>query len=195
MEKAKRPRIQSEHLSDLRQGSYAPYAALYQLMRKLSVHGVPEVHSRRSQARSRNVLATQSTPYGNVVQDFWLPQNDGASFKVDAQHPMAMLHAACTDCEPFRKTMQAALARARPSPDAPWGLAAYCDEVGHNMVGHDNRKVQAIYWLCLELGSRALHTEAAWCTVLAVRGYVIVKVPSKMSNLFHILLKQLFSAL
>ena len=81
-------------------------------MRKLSADGVREVHSRRSQARSRNVLATQSTPYGNVVQDFWLPQNDGAFFKIAAQHPMAMLHVACTDCEPFRKIMQTALARA-----------------------------------------------------------------------------------
>ena len=145
MDKTKRPRIQPERLSDLRQGSYASYSALEQLMRRLSADGVPKVHSRISQARSRNVLATQSTPYGNVVHDFWLPQNDGSFFKIAAQHPMAMLHVACTDCEPFRKIMQTALARARPSPDAPWGLAVYCDEVGHNMVGHDNRKVQAIY--------------------------------------------------
>ena len=119
MDKTKRPRIQPERLSDLRQGSYASYSALEQVMRKLSADGVPEVHSRRSQARSRNVLATQSTPYGNVVQDFWLPQNDGTFFKIAAQHPMAMLHVVCTDCEPFRKTMQTALARARPSTDAP----------------------------------------------------------------------------
>ena len=146
MDKTKRPRIQPERLSDLRQGSYASYSAVEQLMRKLSANGVPEVYNRRSQARSRSVLATQSTPYGNVVQDFWLPQNYGTFFKIAAQHPMAMVHAACTDCEPFRKIMQTALARARPSPGALWGLAVYCDEVGRNMVGHDNRKAQAIYW-------------------------------------------------
>ena len=118
MDKTKRPRIQPERLSDLRQGSYASYSALEQLMRKLSADSVPEVHRSRSQARLRSVFATQSTPYGNVVQDFWLLQNDGAFFKIAAQHPMAMLHVVCTDCEPFRTIMQTALARARPSPDA-----------------------------------------------------------------------------
>ena len=192
MDPAKRPRIEPKRLADLRHGSYASYAALEQLMRKLSADGIPEVHSRRSQARSRSMLATQSTPYGNIVQDFWLPQNDGTFFKIAAQHPMAMLHVVCKDCGPFRKIMLTAIARTPPSPEAPWSIAVYCDEVGHNMVGHDNRKVQAIYWSFLELGSRVLHTEAAWFTVMAVRSYVVARMPSQMSNLFRIMLKQLF---
>ena len=90
MDEAKRPRIQPERLSELRQCSYASYAALEPLMRKLSADGVPEVHSRISQARPRGVLATHSTPYDNVVQDFCPPQSDGSFCKTVAQHSMAM---------------------------------------------------------------------------------------------------------
>ena len=92
---------------------------------------------------------------------------DGAELKVAAQHPMAMLHVSIEQCEGFRKVLATAMRQTPPTRDNPWGVVIYCDEVGHNPVGRDNRKVQCLYWSFLELGSKVLHTEPAWFTVCA----------------------------
>ena len=68
----------------------------------------------------------------------------------------------------------------------------YCDEVGHNAVGRDNRKVECIYWAFLEFGQRLLHNENVWFTVATVRSALVKHLSGKMSHLFKLLLNGLF---
>ena len=84
--------------------------------------------------------ASEVTPFGALIQPFDLPLADGVHTVV-AQHPLAMLHVVARDCEPFRNTLEQALRRKPPSAEAPWGLVMYCDEIGHNLVGRDERKI------------------------------------------------------
>ena len=110
---------------------------------------------------------------------------------VVAQHPLAMLHVVARDCEPFRNTLEQALRRKPPSAEAPWGLVMYCDEVGHNPVGRDERTIESVYWSFLELGPAALSTEVDWFEIVTVRATLIEELQSGMPHLYKLILSRL----
>ena len=160
-------------------------------MRAARDEGVPSAISRTSMWRARKEIATRITPFGKLVQEFTIPLPDG-DYDVAVQQPMAMMYVAYQECEPFRKLMDDSVAAHPPSKTAPWRIAMYCDEVGHNPIGRDNRKCEAIYWSFLEFGARALHTELAWFEVMVIRTTVVELLPGFMSRLFKLILNSLF---
>ena len=72
------------------------------------------------------------------------------------------------------------------------GLVMYCDEIGHNPVGRDERKIESVYWSFLELGPAALSTELSWFEVVAVRATLIEELPTGMSHLYKLILSMPF---
>ena len=183
---SKKPR-----LTNLQRGSYASVRALERILCDVKKNGVPEAVGRSTFYRARKKAASEVTPFGALIQPFDLPLADGVHTVV-AQHPLAMLHVVARDCEPFRNTLEQALRRKPPSAEAPWGLVMYCDEIGHNPVGRDERKIESVYWSFLELGPAALSTELAWFEVVAVRTTLIEELPSGMSHLYKLILSRLF---
>ena len=188
---AKRVRASTARLTELRRGSYASARATERLLTEARDRGLPSAISRTSQWRARKEEASRMTPFGPLVREYSVPLKEG-DFDVAIQHPMAMLHVSHTDCEPFRKLMRDTLKAHPPSAAAPWRIAMYCDEVGHNPIGRDNRKCEAIYWSFLEFGGRVLHTELGWFEVMVIRTNVVEKLPGFMSRLFTLILNDLF---
>ena len=179
-------------LIGLQRGSYASVRALQRVVHDVKTHGIPEAASRSSfYSQRKKKAASEVTPFGQLIQPFDLPLLDGVHTVV-AQHPLAMLYVAARDCESFRNTLEQALRRKPPSAEAPWGLVMYCDEIGHNPVGRDERKIEAVYWSLLELGAGVLSTELAWFEVVCVRTTLIEQLPSGMSHLFKLILARLF---
>lgn len=178
-------------LADLSRGSYASGRAIERLLADVRNHGIPEATSRRSLYRARKAEANLQTPYGPLVQSFVLPLSSGPE-TVAVQHPLGILHVVCAECPAFSSVLRDALQRQPPSGAAPWRLVLYCDEIGHNPLGRDNRKCEAIYWSFLELGTRALHLELGWFEVMVVRTRLVEELPGGMSHLLRLLLNNLF---
>ena len=187
----KRERVSASRLTDLRRGSYASARATERILCDARAKGIPSAVSRTSQWRARKERASRMTPFGKLVDEFVIPTPAG-DITIAAQHPMAMVYTSYVECEPFRKMFRRTIDKYPPTPSAPWRIAMYCDEVGHNPVGRDNRKCEAIYWSFLEFGPRVLHTEDAWFEVMAVRTGVVAQIPGFMSGLFKIILNRLF---
>ena len=164
---------------------------------KCEKHGLPEESSKRTQTRYRTAEARQKTPYGPLVRDLTIPtlEDDGQSSSVTIafQDPSAMLHVSCKLCPIFAACLLSAYRQCPCSPDDPWGLILYADEIGHNpLLAVDPRKVQAIYYSYAELGARVLSTESGWFVLATVRSTVVEKMVSGMSHLVRILLREAF---
>ena len=88
---------------------------------------------------------------------------DVGPVKLEVQHPAAMLYHACFVSASFRNMVRRAVAKAPPSPAAPWNFIFYADEISPgNQLAHKNkRKVWGFYCSLLEFGSTALDHEAS----------------------------------
>ena len=110
------------------------------------------------------------------------------------QHPMAMLHYACESSEPSADFLQAAHTRTPSSPDQPWSMILYTDEVGPgNQLSKDNlRKLWVIYMSLLELGLDMLCHEEAWFVPVVVRSFVVNLCNAGISSVFKAALLPIF---
>ena len=112
---------------------------------------------------------------------------------ISVQVPFAMLYVACAECPPFAALLREAYAKYPSSPENPWNLVLYADEVGHNpLLPHDGRKVQCVYYSFLELGAAALMSENAWLIAATVRSSLVERIESGMSQFLRALLVDVF---
>ena len=90
-------------------------------------------------------------------------------------NPFALLHKA-TALDGFAALMDRRLVEVPPSPEAPWRIVLYTDEVtpGNQLLMDNLRKMWVAYLSFLELGPAALADENAWFCIVATvlhRGY------------------------
>ena len=122
-----------------------------------------------------------------------MPLEDGEETVIHYQHPLAMLHACCTDSQPFRDLMDATQRRSESTHEEPWSLILYNDEVGISPLNaHDARETQAVYWSIQEFGPENLCKEHGWFTIAAFQSDIAECVPGKMSQVCARLLGCLF---
>ena len=90
--------------------------------------------------------------------------------------------------------MHARLLAKPPSPEAPWNLILYSDEVtpGNPLSPANHRKYQAIYWSFLEFGPPALSREEGWFTLLCEYSKTVNRAHAGLSQVFGEVLKLFF---
>ena len=182
-----------ERLLDMSRGSYLSHRALEAIVEDIRQRGIPEHSSRTTQARYRKESARRMTGYGPLVRDVELPQAGANPITISVQDPYAMLSVASEASASLSSLILAADAARASSPDEPWALAVYADEIGHNpLLPSDPRKTQCIYWTICELGAEALATENAWFITATIRSTLVDNVDSGMSHVFGFLLSELF---
>jgi hypothetical protein len=187
------PVAKRSRMLDLSRGAYVSHSALEGIVKHIRDHGLPEFSSRTTQWRYRKQEARRSTPYGPIVRDIAIPQVGDDVVTVSVQDPYAMLYTAAAECAPFAALLRGALENHPSSPDSPWQLIVYCDEIGHNpLLTTDPRKSQCIYWSLLEFGCQFLACEDAWFVAAAVRSTIVEEIESGMSQLMRIVLTELF---
>lgn len=73
-------------------------------------------------------------------------------------------------------------------------LVFYADEVtpGDPLVVCNRRKIQVVYWSCLNLGVEALASEEAWFELVTLRSTLVRDLAGGMSQVFRSLLKVFF---
>ena len=159
---------------NLRRRTYTTTRAAAALLKAARDEGIPEHISESTQHRYRRALCERETPYGPLVQNVSLPNAD-----IAVQHPLAMLHISVQESEPLARCIYDSLAaHGPPSPDEPWRLIWYHDEIGISpLVAHDSKKTLGCYWSFVEFGTRLLCNENCWFVMAAVRSDIISDIP------------------
>ena len=180
-------------LNELGREHFVTDSAKAGLIRDIKRLGIPEAASRSAFERARRKTCSRETPFGALVQSVDLPLQDGGSETIFFQHPLAMLHACCEDHSAYRELIIDVLHRRPSTPEDPWGLMVYNDEVGVSpLSGHDSRETQAVYWTFRELGHEVISRENGWFTMAGLLSDTVSEIEGGMSHVFSILLRFFF---
>ena len=124
---------------------YRSDRAKVDMIKKLKEQGFPEHASRSAFQRARRAECSQEKSFGKIVQPLHLPQFSGDPFEIYIQHPLAMLEFCSDTCVPFHDCISARISDIPQTPEDPWNLILYCDEIGVQSLHHDPREVYACY--------------------------------------------------
>ena len=175
---------------------YVSQSALSAILKDIRDNGLPSAQSRRSIKRARERDTRVATAHGPLIREMSVISDPGpppTSFDIEYIDPAALLSHTLTTCPGFGDYLQSKMREHPPSPQAPWGIIIYSDEVNPgNQLKHDNkRKTQAIYWAFVEWGPQGLCREALWFVLTVVRSSV-VKDMGGMGVLLRYLLEAAF---
>jgi len=168
--------------------------ALAKVIQAIAEGGLPDLHSKSNLMFARNQVLDKPTPYGQLLVTQTLVAAEGDPIPILVVNPFAMLYTAFLECEPFRNLMLSKMAANPSSPEDPWNLILYSDEVvpGNPLGVHNDRKVWVIYFSFLEFGPLILQREDAWICVLSQRSSVVNSVSAGISQVFGSVLKLFF---
>ena len=115
--------------------------------------------NRHDLQRAASMIGNEKTPYGDLIKTLTVDSDKGP-LSFDIACPFAMLHTAATRRH-MSSLMQEGIASAPPTPETPWELILYQDEVTvGNVLRHDNpRKVQAMYYSFIQFPAAAMHKD------------------------------------
>ena len=184
-------------LDDLRRSlPRASQSAVHGLVAYLKKNGLPELYNRNDQREARDMKVTDKTAYGPIAQYLDLKPADPAGDNVPLlmAHPLAMIWKAYRECDAFAAFLDARLVAQPCTPDTPWKMILYGDEVhpGDVLGGNKARKFQAVYYSFLEFGLVALSNESLWFTLTTTRSSLVKKAAGGMAQVFGEVLKLLF---
>ena len=150
---------------------YVSHSGIAKMIDDIKRHGIPELHTREDIRAARRLVSSQRTPYGPIQQHLNVGLTKGGVAAIPFARPQAMLWTAVKQGGGFSNRMAQMLAANPPTPDYPWQLVMYSDEIiPGNRLGHQNeRKSWNVYWSLLELGIEYLCDENAWFLELCVR--------------------------
>ena len=170
-------------------------SALAAVLEEVSKTGIPDIHSRWDLGQASTLELEEHTPYGKVVCSLTLKAKSGGNpIELPAINPHAFLYRAFALGGSFSKMLSERIAASPPSPEAPWRLIVYSDEVvPGNALSHDNRrKVWVVYFSFMELGATMLSSEEAWFCMLVARSSEVSKVSAGMGQVFAAVIKRFF---
>ena len=156
--------------------------------------GMPELDSCKDMRTARDIKLTDPTPYGPIRIEKEVPKYGGGKAYLRIASPLALLWFLYFSCESFSKFIDERIEVCPSTPEQPWNLLLYCDEVhpGDALGGKHLRKFHAIYFSFKEFGLAALAHEDMWFTIATLRSQVVNEVPGGLSKVFGILLQELF---
>ena len=180
-------------IEDLRRrNEYVSASALHAVIEDLVQHGVPELHNRKHLLEAREQVIASATPYGALHQFVDLTRSaPRPPLRLEVAHPLALLWHAFQTCEPWRELFLAKHDQRPSSPENPWSMALYSDEVtpGAVLQPQPTKKAQAVYFSFIELGVQALAREEAWFTATTCRSKLLVDVHGNLAQLMGAILK------
>ena len=126
--------------------------------------GMPEVTHRDAMRAARDLQNKSTGPYGPILQHVTVISKEGGEVHIPIAHPFALLHKCMLSSEGMQNFITKVVLQKPSSPEQPWRLLLYSDEVtpGNVMASINRRKFQAVYFSFMEFGSVALSHEEAW---------------------------------
>ena len=179
-----------------RQLPHVTARALDAILDAVKKQGLPELIDRDAMREARNLESMSAGPFGPILQYITLIDIHDQPRQLPIAHPFALLWSSLESSAHLRKFLEERLAEKPSTPDNPWHLILYSDEVtpGNAMSPMNKRKFQAVYFSFLELGINALSHEESWWCVLVEFSTVVNALSAGMSQVFSAILKTFFSA-
>ena len=180
-------------------GKYVSFSVREAILKDLKELGCipPDLAiSRRRMQAARKETAQRDTPYGRLLTTRTFTTTEGAvDFPV--QNPLAMLYVAMADGPRFARYVRTAIQdQGAPTPQAPWSIIFYIDEVtcGNPLAvrGDAKRKVQGVYWTIYHLGDAAMCDESCWFEIIAFRSSEVVEFVGGCSHLLDVCMSCFF---
>ena len=114
--------------------------------------GMPEVTDRDSMRAARDLQNKTSGPYGPILQHVTVISKEGGEVHILIAHPFALLHVCMLSSEGMQNFVTKVVLQKPSSPEQPWRLLLYSDEVtpGNVMASINRRKFQAVYFSSVE---------------------------------------------
>lgn len=169
-------------------------SALAAVLAEIHEHGLPERISRWDIGKATQELMEEPTPYGPLLQSIELVSTSGKPMQLQVANFLALLSKAFAGGGGFTAMLQKRLDLHPCSPDRPWKLALYADEVvpGNPLSNENRRKIWVVYVSFLELGPAILSQEDSWFCLATLRSREVNRVAAGMGQIFRKLLKSLF---
>ena len=169
-------------------------SALAAILEDIKKNGIPDVTDRNSMREARNAVTTSIHQYGPILQHIRCTNDEGGTTTIPIASPFAMLAAALDESDNFRAFLKRRLMVHPPSPEAPWNIVVYSDEVtpGNPLAVANQRKFQAIYWSFLEFGVSALSHEESWFTLMTEFSTTVSACSAGLSQVFAEAIKSFF---
>ena len=121
--------------------------ALASILDEVSREGVPALHKRSNFREATRLVVTNSTPYGPLLAEIPVMNKTLLMGTIQCINPLAYLYTTFSQGGAMSQLLQETMAGNQSSPERPWRLIFYADEVvPGNAVSYDNkRKIWVIY--------------------------------------------------
>ena len=132
-------------------------SALGAILQAVQDTGLPEGGVGRDALRAaRDYQCNEETSYGSLIEHIWVKTTTGEWHAIPICNPFAFLCVAVRDCCQFSSFLLARLQDHPSTPDNPWTLLIYSDEVtpGNPLATMNNRKFHAVYWSFSAIGEK-----------------------------------------
>ena len=182
-------------LNDFRRSKpHCSASALAQILADIKKNGLPEITDRNQMRVARDLVTCSDTAYGTILQIMDCDDGREGFKKIPVANPFASLCKALEENESFRRFMKERLEEHPPSPEKPWLIILYSDEVtpGNPLATMNERRFQSIYWSFLEFGPNALSHEESWFVVMTEFSNLIKDLPGGLSQAFAAVIKLFF---
>ena len=185
---------QRRRLNDFRRSKgHCSASAMAQILQDIEQNGMPELTHRGNMRQARNDVTSTDTAFGPLLPHIPCVDLDGDPVRIPIAHPYACLTHVLAESESFRKSFRQRLTDRPATPEDPWTIVIYSDEVtpGNPLACANERKFQAVYWTFLELGVNALSRETSWFTLMTEYSSIVNNsldsgLSQACGNLFHV---------
>ena len=177
-----------------RSKAHCSASAMSQILSDIRLNGLPELTDRNSVREARNLITSTPGAYGSVLQSIECVDKDGAAHHLPIACPFASLSAAVERNDGFSAFMQRQLRLHPPSPNKPWNIILYSDEVtpGNPLSVMNIRKFNSVYWSFAEFDTIALSHEESWFVLMAEFSTRVNAQSGGLSQVFGNLIKSFF---
>ena len=169
-------------------------SALSAILADVRKNGIPG-GDRHALRFARDLQNSEQTPFGPVLQTLKVFDKHDGEQQLTIAHPIALLWKASLECNSFMAFFLLKLREHPPSPEQPWHLLFYTDEVtpGNPIATLNKRKFHAMYWSFLEFGVNALSREESWFCVITEYSIHVHPLSAGLSQVVAVVLKCFFS--
>ena len=181
-------------LNDFRRSlPHVTASALAAILNAVRQHGLPKGDLSRKAFRAARDFQNKDlhTKFGPVLRSIEVKQHTSDLQTIPIANPFALVVVAVEHCPEFSRFLYALLVEKPSSPDDPWHIMLYSDEVtpGNPLATMNNRKFHAIYWTFIEFGENALSHEEGWFTCCTEFSTTVNKVRAGLSQVFAAIIK------
>ena len=160
-------------------------------------HDISQLSSSRKRFADFKAITLSDTPYGPIiVKKRLFCQPPHAHRDLVLVNPMAYMHTAFKAGGGFSTMLTNAMRSTPSTPDRPWRLVLYSDEVvpGNQLSAVNSRKFWVIYFGFLEFGLH-LHSDEAWCPLVCEPSIALRNVHAGFSQVFAAAVHLFFGSL